>query len=326
MPKNRYYHYDHEACAFVEVQPTRKRLYVRISAMVVGALVLAGALTWGIDAFSKTPQEMALQAENEALQEQLRLTEGRIEELASEMEGLAASDQELYRVLLQAEPISDDIRQVGVGGSDPYESFNRFSTPTSALLRETTEKLDQLERQLSLQNSSYRELTELVDEHEAWLAQMPAILPTNGKLVSGFGMRRDPFLKVPRMHKGVDVVVSTGTPVYATGDGVIKEAGYNTGGFGNHVVIEHRAAGYRTLYAHLSKIPTNITPGRIVKRGELIGYSGSTGRSQAPHLHYEVHTLDEQVLNPLRFFAPSMTPQQYKALLAASESSSISLD
>ena len=95
---------------------------------------------------------------------------------------------------------------------------------------------------------------------------------------------------------------------------------------GVHVVLEHRAAGYRTLYGHLSRIPSNIQPGRTVTRGQLIGYSGSTGRSRAPHLHYEVHTLDDQVLNPIRFFAPSMTPQQYNALLAPSEKSSVALD
>ncbi len=287
--------------------------------------MLAALIVLGIDRFTETPQELALQAENEALQQQLQHTEARIDEFSDELEKLSAADQNLYRVLLHADPISEDLRQVGVGGTDPYGKFTRFSAPTSQLLRETAQKLDQLERQLSLQNTSYRELSELAQEHEHWLAQMPAILPANGRVISGYGMRRHPILKFTRMHKGIDILVGTGTPVFATGEGVIKEA-ERSSGYGLNVVISHPEAGYATRYAHLSRIPANIRPGVRVKRGELIGLSGNTGLSKSPHLHYEVHDREGRALNPIYFFAPSMTPQQYKALLAASESSSISLD
>ncbi len=325
MPKNRYYHYDHETCSFVEVQPRRTRVYAQFSAMAVGALALAALFAFGIDRFTETPQELALEAENEALQQQLQVTEARINAVSGELDKLSEADQHLYRVLLQADPISEDLRQVGVGGSDPYEKFTRFSAPTAYLLKETSQKLDQLERQLSLQNTSYRELSELAEEHDLWMAQMPAILPANGTVISGFGMRRHPILKFTRMHNGIDILAGTGTPVFVTGDGVVKSAGRSSG-YGLNVVVEHPKAGYETLYAHLSRIPAQIQPGRTVKRGEQIGLSGNTGLSKAPHLHYEVHDLDGRPLNPIHFFAPSMTPQQYKALLAASENTSISLD
>ena len=325
MPKHRYYHYDHEACAFVEIKPARTKTYLQVSALGVGALVLALMFSLGIDQFTETPEELALQAENEALQEQLLQAEDRIEDVAVQLDELAETDQGLYRVLLQADPISDDVRQAGVGGSDPYEGFQRFSTPTAALLRETSEKLDELERKLQMQTSSYRELSSIAEEHEQWLAQMPAILPTDGKVVSGFGMRNHPILKITRMHKGIDILVGTGTPVYATGDGVVKEAG-RSAGYGLAVVIEHPEAGFRTRYAHLSVIPGHIRPGRSVTRGEQIALSGNTGLSKSPHLHYEVHDLDGQALNPIHFFAPSMTPQTYQALREAAEASTMSLD
>jgi len=325
MPKNRYYHYDHESCSFVEVNPPRTRTYLQVSAVAVLTLLVAGALALVVDHFTKTPQELALQAENEALQEQLVQAESRIDGVATRLQELAEVDQNLYRVLLDTDPISEDLRQVGVGGTDPYETFSRFSAPTSALLRETAQKLDQLERQMRLQNDSFRELSDLAEDHEEWLAQMPALLPAAGEVVSGFGMRRHPILKVTRMHKGIDITANRGTPVYAAGDGVVVEAG-RAAGYGINVVIEHAKAGYRTRYAHLSRIASGIRSGSRVTRGQQIALSGNTGLSKAPHLHYEVEDLDGRLLNPIHFFAPSVSPQEYRELVAASERSTVSLD
>lgn len=325
MSKNRYYHYDHETCSFVEVKPKRTRVYAQLTALGVGALVLATVFTLALDRMMESPQELALQEENQALQQQLDLAGQRIDDFAADLKELSATDQTLYRLLLQADPISEDVRQVGVGGSDPYEQFDRFSASTSSLLKTTTQKLDQLERQLSLQNTSYRELAKLARDQERWLNQMPAIMPTDGRVTSFFGMRNHPILKIVKMHPGVDIPVPRGSAVYATGDGVVEKAGY-TSGYGLRVLIQHPIAGYKTLYAHLSKIPPHMTPGRLVKRGEQIALSGNTGLSVAPHVHYEVQDLDGRKLNPIRFFAPSMTPQQYKLLLAASKSTSVSLD
>ncbi|MEX1054685.1 MAG: M23 family peptidase, partial [Rhodothermales bacterium] len=223
MPRNRYYHYDHESCSFVEVKAKRSRSVVQISGLLVVAFLLASAISWGVDEFTQTPQELALIAENQALHRELSTISTRVDQYSDELEKLSKSDQELYRTLFQAEPISDDVRKVGVGGVDAYEKYAQFSTTTSFLLRETAAKLDRLERQISLENSSYRELTKLAKEREAQLRQMPAILPANGPVVSGYGVRRHPILRVHKMHHGVDVLVDTGSPVVASGDGVVME-------------------------------------------------------------------------------------------------------
>jgi murein DD-endopeptidase MepM/ murein hydrolase activator NlpD len=325
MPKNRYYYYDHESCSFIEVRKKRSQMYLQGSALLLVSFLLASALSWGVDEFTETPQELALMAENNVLQLELSHISERMDAYSANLEKLNESDKELYRTIFQAEPISDDVRQVGVGGVDPYEKFGRFSTPTAAMLRSTSEKLDKLERQIGLQNASYRELTKLADEREVQLKEMPAILPANGPLVSGFGMRRHPILRVQKMHRGIDVLVDTGSPVVATGDGVVSKAQYSAG-YGHHVVVDHASTGYSTLYAHLSKIPSNIRPGREVKRGEAIGISGSTGRSTGPHLHYEVRDADGVAINPVLFFAPSMTPPEYKKLVEQTERSTVSLD
>jgi len=325
MPNNRYYHYDHETCSFVEVKPKRTRLYAQLAAVAVATLIFAALSTLVLDRVMESPQELALQEENQALQQQLGLAGQRIDDFAAKLQEFSATDQTLYRVLLQADLIPEDVRQVGVGGSDPYEQFDRFSASTTELLKKTTQQLDQLERQFSLQNTSYRELTKLARDHEQWLKQMPAIMPANGRVTSFFGMRNHPILKIRKHHPGVDIPVQRGTSVYVTGDGIVEKAG-RAGGYGLRVLIRHPMAGYKTLYAHLSKVPSHITPGRIVKRGEQIAWSGNTGLSKAPHVHYEVQDLDGRKLNPIRFFAPSMTPQQYKTLLAEAKNSTVSLD
>ncbi|GIV58112.1 MAG: M23 family peptidase [Bacteroidetes bacterium] len=325
MPKNRYYYYDPEQCAFVEYRATRAQLVRKASGLVGVALLLAGLFVWGLDQLMQTPEELALKAENQVLQEQLARVNQRMADFSAELERLSEKDQRLYRSLLEAEPISEDVRQVGVGGADAYETYSRFSTTAASLLRETTRQLDQLERQIGLQNASYRELTRLAAEHEVNMAEMPAILPADGPLVSGYGMRFHPILRVRRMHYGVDLLVPRGTPVVATGDGVVLEAGKGSG-FGNYVKLHHPSLGYTTLYAHLSRIPKHIRRGRKVSRGELIGYSGNTGLSSAPHLHYEVHDAEGRALNPIFFFAPGLTPSEYQRLHEAAHQSTSSLD
>jgi murein DD-endopeptidase MepM/ murein hydrolase activator NlpD len=325
MSRNRYYFYDHETCAFVEVRPTRTRIYLQGALVLVVSFLLAGIMTWGLDVMTETPQELALKAENDALQQQIAVVGRRMQDFSTQLEKLAESDQDLYRTLFQAEPISQEIRQVGVGGVDPYERFSRFSASTGGLLRETAQMLDQLERQISLQNVSYRELTQFAEERTERFMQMPAILPTDGPIVSGYGVRRHPILRVQKMHHGIDVLVDVGSPVFSTGDGIIKRAEFNAG-YGNFVEIDHPATGYSTLYAHLSQIPQHIRPGRTVNRGEQIGLSGNTGRSSGPHVHYEVLDAEGRSINPIFFFAPSLTPQEYKKLVEEAERSTISLD
>lgn len=325
MSKNKTYYFDEATCSFVEVKKSRKRFYVQLAIAGAFAVVLASVVTWGLDTVVKTPEELALLDENQALQRQLRSVNKRIDTVSDELEKLQDMDQEFYRTLLNAEETPEDVLQAGVGGSNPYPEFNRFSTSTSTILSRTASKIDQLERQILLQNESYRELTSLAEAHEVQLAEMPAILPVNGHITSGYGSRFHPVLKIRRQHPGLDFHASVGTPVYATGDGVIEEA--TTGaGLGRYVKIEHATAGYVTVYGHLSRHAPGLRKGKAVKRGDLIGYSGNTGLSEAPHLHYEVRDLQGNSMNPLYFLAPSMTPAAYEKLLKEAESTTLLFD
>ncbi|ACY49429.1 M23 family metallopeptidase [Rhodothermus marinus] len=323
MPKNRYYYFDHTTCSFVEVRPHPLRRLLVLASLVVFLLGAGGFIFWYYTGRLATPRELALEAENEALRAQLSRLSKKLDQFSARLNELAAHDQSLYRTLLDAEPISEDVWQVGVGGTDTYAEFDRFSKPTATLLRETAQKLDALERRIALQNASYRELVKLAEAREAWRRQMPALLPADGVIVSGFGMRLHPILRVRKMHEGIDILLPYGSPVYAPGDGIVRKTG-RSAGYGLYIILEHPATGYRTLYGHLSKVL--VRRGQKVQRGDQIALSGNSGRSTGPHLHYEVRDSRGRALNPLQFVAPSMTPHQYQQLLEAAENSRISLD
>ncbi len=325
MAGKKTYHFDDESCSFVEVQKSRKRLYVHVGLLALFALSLASVITWGLDTVIKTPEELALLDENQALQRQLRSVSKRIDTVSEELGKLQTQDQEFYRTLLNANETSEDVLQAGVGGSDPYPEFSRFSTSTSTILTRTATKIDQLERQILLQNESYRELASLAEAHEVQFEEMPAIMPVNGAITSGYGTRFHPVLKISRQHPGLDFHAAVGTPVYATGNGVIEEAASGAG-LGRYIKIEHTTAGYVTVYAHLSRIASNVRKGKTVKRGDVIGYSGNTGLTQSPHLHYEIRDLQGRSLNPLFFLAPSMTPAAYQKLLKEAENTTLLFD
>lgn len=324
MPKNTYYYYDHEACTFLEVQPQRHKILLRSLMTVALAFVLAGAGMWVVYETSTTPKELALQQENEALQQELVASSERFNDLSLQLDELADTDRDLYRTIFQTDPISEDVRQVGVGGAVANE-FAGFSEPTSTLLQKNSSALDKLERQLNLQRTSYEELLALARERAETIPQMPAILPTAGSLTSGFGVRFHPIHRVRKMHAGVDFSVPTGTPVYATGDGIIQHAGVSSG-YGTNVRIRHPKAKRVTLYAHLSRLADDIRPGTRVKRGDVIGYSGNSGLSTAPHLHYEIRGLDDEPINPVYSFAPGVRPSEYQELVRVAESENAPLD
>lgn len=314
MNQDQRYYYDPDRCSFVRVEQTWMD-YLTHAAQVAGlAVILAGLAVWAIDVYwMTTPEEQSLKVENQALERQLDRVGGRMSTLSAQLDTLEERDEKLYRRLFEIEPISEDVRQVGVGGSDPYKKFDRMGEDASSLLRRTAQKLDKLERQMSLQDDSYEELSEVAVKRNERLKQLPAIRPTNGPIVSGYGMRKHPVLKVRKMHAGVDFLVRRGTPVVSTGDGRVQEATFSSG-YGYHVEVRHPQANYVTLYAHLSEISEDIRKGSKVERGETIGYSGDSGRSTGPHLHYEVHNLSDQTLDPMRFIVPDMSPDSYHEL------------
>jgi murein DD-endopeptidase MepM/ murein hydrolase activator NlpD len=314
MHQDQRYYYDPDRCSFVKVERTWTDYAIHAVQIVGLAVILAGLGIWAMDVYwVTTPEEQSLRVENKALERQLDRVSGRMSTLSAQLDTLEKRDETLYRRLFEIEPISDDVRQVGIGGSDPYKEFDRMEEDASSLLRTTAEKLDKLERQMSLQDASYEELSEVAVERNKRLKQLPAIRPTNGPIVSGYGMRQHPVLKVQKMHGGVDFLVRRGTPVVTTGDGRVQEATYSSG-YGHHVEIRHPEAGYVTLYAHLSEIPEDVRRGTTIERGDTIGYSGDSGRSTGPHLHYEVRNLSDQTLDPMRFIVPDMSPDSYHAL------------
>jgi murein DD-endopeptidase MepM/ murein hydrolase activator NlpD len=235
-------------------------------------------------------------------------------------------DDNVYRVIFEAEPISQSIRKAGVGGSERYKDLLEKGLDQEEMILDAFKKVDKLKKQMYVQTKSYDEILKFAKNKAHMWASIPAVQPIPNKelkrLASGYGMRIHPIYKVKRMHTGVDFSAPRGTPIYASGDGVVTVVRKNFGGYGNEVQVDH-GYGYVTLYAHMEKF--NVHPGQKVKRGECIGYVGSTGSSTAPHLHYEVIHNGSKV-NPVHFFFNELTPDEYEKMLeiASEENQSMS--
>jgi murein DD-endopeptidase MepM/ murein hydrolase activator NlpD len=307
-------YYDPDTCRFVNKRgdyfvTLRETCAWALASFLVTCLTFV-TFVWLIG----SPWEFWLDTQNKQLSEDLVEIQTQMKNYAVQIDAMSHRDQELYRTFLETQPIPEHVLKMGVGGSLPHSSFNLVDTTSqSTLLSATVETADSLERRISLQKESYRHLTRLVDDYQESLPQKPAILPANGPVISGYGMRWHPIYHQSRMHQGIDIQTRTGTPVFATGDGTITHAGRD-GGYGLCIRIKHPATGYETRYAHLSAIPEDIRPGVTVDRGELIGYSGNTGLSTGPHLHYEVRDAEGEALNPVHFFVPEMTPRAYHTI------------
>jgi murein DD-endopeptidase MepM/ murein hydrolase activator NlpD len=274
--------------------------------------------------FFDSPGEKAYKRENELLTLQYDLLQkkmGQIEKVVADMED---RDNNIYRVIFEAEPISKDIRNAGFGGVDRYKKLEGYDN--SDLIIETTKRLDQLTKRLYIQSKSFDDVVKMAKNKQELINSIPAIMPINNKFLrhapSGFGWRTHPIYKSSEFHPGMDFASPEGTPIYATGDGMVERADNTAQGYGNHVVINH-GYGYQTLYGHMSRIATTV--GKHVKRGELIGYVGSTGLSTAPHVHYEVIKNNEKV-NPVNFYYNDLSPEEYQIMLELSSKSTQSFD
>ena len=220
--------------------------------------------------------------------------------------------------------IPDSIRKEGFLGKNRYKILEGYDN--SQLVINTTKRIDVLSKELAIQSKSLDDILKLADAKSDLLAAIPAMQPVRNEnlkqMASGFGYRTDPFTKARKMHEGMDFTAKTGTPIYATGDGVVARADNTASGYGNHIVIRH-GFGYETLYAHLSKYKARA--GQRVKRGDVIGYVGSTGRSEGPHLHYEVHK-DGKVVNPLNFYYGNISAVEYVVIAKLANQENQSLD
>jgi murein DD-endopeptidase MepM/ murein hydrolase activator NlpD len=272
----------------------------------------------------ESPKEKQLTRELDQLKLQYDLLDNRIEQAMLVLDDIQKRDDNIYRVIFEAEPIPTGVRRAGYGGTDRYNQLQGYDN--SELMVRTSQKLDFLSKQIVVQSKSFDEILKLVQNKATMLAAIPAIQPISTKdlkqLASGFGWRTDPIYKMPKFHAGMDFAAPIGTEIYATGDGTVMRADAQAAGYGNHIRINH-GYGYMTLYGHLSRV--KVRPGQKVKRGEVIGYVGNTGKSTGPHLHYEVIKNGENQ-NPINFYFNDLTPDEYEAMLKISANSNQSFD
>ena len=271
-----------------------------------------------------SPREKQLEREIERMKLDYDLVNQRLQQMSVVLEDLQDRDDNIYRVVFEAEPIPDEVRKAGFGGVNRYSRYKDFENRD--LLTETMRRTDILSKQLVIQSKSYDEILGMIRNKAAMLACIPAIQPVSNKelkrMASGYGYRTDPIYKTTKFHAGMDFAAAVGTEIYATGDGVIMRADADASGYGNHVRINH-GYGYMTLYGHMSKIM--VRPGQRVKRGDVIGLVGNTGKSVGPHLHYEVHKNGEAI-NPVNFYYNDLSPEDYARMIEMSGTENQSFD
>lgn len=321
--KNHYY-YDETNCEFVPIKYNRaEQVIYNLSIWILSGVILTGIGIIILSSYVGTPAELALKAENEVLYTQLASTTAALENLDEKIDEVAKIDNEVYRSVLGMEPISYEERMAGIGGADPYEEFDVLSENTAELLKWTAAKVDNLERRIAIQKLSFEEIKAQYNANADKMSHIPAIKPTGGIILSGFGVRFHPILKYNRRHNGLDFRADIGDPVYATGNGIVKYAGLKST-FGRVVIIDH-GFGYTTLFAHLSGYAKGIKTGSKVKRGQQIAMAGDTGISEGPHLHYEVHYNGHPV-DPLYYLFADTSPEEYAMFKEISETNTKSLD
>jgi murein DD-endopeptidase MepM/ murein hydrolase activator NlpD len=325
MSKVKYY-YDSENLAYRKIK-TKKATKLGVVFLFLLASALFGFLSFVVllnIPYFETPKDRLQAREIDNLKLHYAILNKKIDELNSVADALEERDNTIYRTYFNSAPITDEDRKAGFKTKNRYAELEGFDN--SALVKNTTERVDILSKELAIQSKSLDEILKLAKAKDNLLSAIPAIQPVKNenlrRMASGFGYRSDPFTKARKMHEGMDFTAKTGTPIYATGDGVVARADNSASGFGNHIVIRH-GYGYETLYAHLSKYKARA--GQRVKRGDIIGYVGSTGRSEAPHLHYEVHK-DNRVVNPLNFYYGNISAVEYVAISKLANQENQSLD
>lgn len=307
-----YYIYNPKTRTYDRIYPTmRQRVMSYLRRLFVGMGLGAGSFIVLLLIFG-SPSEKDLRMENSRLQAQYHILSSRLDESLQVMKGLQQRDDNLYRVMMQADPVADALRTPSYNKTNRYEDL--MELPSAKLVVNTTQKMDLLERQLYIQSKSFDEVLALCKKHDEMLECIPAIQPVSNKdlkqTASGYGTRIDPIYKTVKFHSGMDFSANVGTPVYATGNGVVRKAGWE-GLYGNCIQIDH-GFGYVTRYAHLSKIDVRV--GQKVVRGETIGKVGTTGKSTGPHLHYEV-MVKGQIVNPVNYYFMDLSAEDYEKMI-----------
>jgi murein DD-endopeptidase MepM/ murein hydrolase activator NlpD len=318
------YRFDTKSLTYQRAKLTTKEILLKLFSYVATGLVFSTAVIIFAYKFLDSPKEKQLERENKQLQFQYELLNKRIDLLSSVLDDIQRRDDDIYRIIFEAEPIPANIRKAGFGGVNKYKDLENYDN--AGLVVEATKKLDKISKQLYIQSKSFDEVFKMAKNKSEMLASIPAIQPVSNKdlnrLASGFGYRTHPIYKIAHMHTGLDFSAPTGTDIYATGNGTVVAVERELRGYGNHVVVDH-GYGYQTLYAHMSKF--NVRVGQKVKRGDVIGYVGSTGTSTAPHVHYEV-IKNGQKINPINFFYNDLTPEDFAKMIEISTQANQSFD
>jgi murein DD-endopeptidase MepM/ murein hydrolase activator NlpD len=322
MKKVKYY-YNPKTLRFERIERSLGSVALRVFGFLCATLVFAGLIVFGAFTFLDSPKDRYLKQEIARLRLEYDLMQQELDTLAYILEKLQDRDNNIYRVIFEAEPVSAGIRLSAIGGSERFKRLNNYEN--GPIIKRNLAQVEMIKRQLVAQSRSYDELARLIQEKEAMLQHIPAIQPVANdelsRIASGFGYRIHPIYKTRKMHEGLDFTAPTGTPIYATGNGVVTKVGREQG-YGNMVEIAH-GYGYRTRYAHMHKFSCRV--GQRVKRGEIIGVVGNTGLSTAPHLHYEV-IKDGVKVDPINFFYNDLSDEEYALVIELANKANQSFD
>lgn len=312
MKKIKYYYNTHTLRYEKLTTPFKVKL-LRFFGFISALLVSSAIIIYVYNRFLPKPTDLEANRKNELLKENYKQLNGKVKTLQGQMASLESRDNEVYRSIFEANPLPDSARAKLIEKKKELDKVQVMND--DALSVEIASQLNNIDARITYQFTSYNNIEKLINNQEAKLSSIPAIQPVSNKqlnrIASGFGMRIDPVYGTPKMHKGLDFTAPQGTPIYATGDGTVALAGYGEGGYGNHVEINH-GYGYKTLYGHMVRI--KVRAGQKVKRGEVIGWVGSTGKSTGPHCHYEVY-VNSNAVDPVYFFYNDLNAEQYDQLL-----------
>lgn len=317
------YRFNTHSLTYEKVGFSWKKIVLKVLSYFATGTVFAAITVFIAFTYFDSPKEKMQKREIEWMGYQYEMLNKKLAQVQTVLNDIQKRDDNIYRMIFEADPIPEDIRKAGFGGVDRYKELEGFEN--SKIISTTTQRLDQISKQLYIQSKSFDEVVKMAKNKEQMLSCIPAIQPISNKDLkhepSGYGMRMHPIYKYSKFHAGMDFTANIGTKIYATGDGVVETAEYGSG-YGNHVVINH-GYGYKTLYGHMEKITVRV--GQKVKRSELIGHVGNTGLSAGPHVHYEVHKNGEAV-NPVNFYYNDLTPAEYKQMIEISSRASQSFD
>ncbi|MBL0152228.1 MAG: M23 family metallopeptidase [Chitinophagaceae bacterium] len=323
MKKIKYYYNTNTLRYEKLVTPLRVRL-LRVFGFVAAAFVTVGLISYLAFQFVGSPNEKILRNENARIREKYKVILAQVKAMQLEMKEIENRDNNVYRSIFESNPVPDSARAKAMELELEIASVEKMKD--NQLVSSITSILENLESRITSQKKSFDELQGLVKNKEQLLAHTPAIQPVSNKdlnrVASGFGYRIDPVYKTTKFHAGLDFSAPQGTPIYATAEGTVTTAGNTGNGYGNHVIISH-GYGYETLFGHMVRV--KVRNGEAVKRGQVIGWVGSTGKSTGPHCHYEVHKYGEKI-DPIYFFYNDLTAEQYDLLLKKAAASNQSLD